>query len=214
LSGSVEGFVQSGSAGIPVSPFTRQGFLFEVSGVAAEKIPGNSPGNNVQNNYFDFLVLAAYPQSSPCYLPDGRQVKEVRYNLAYATNGGTQVSYLKPHTFPAVSVVFPAGCPPAPSPSSFSDEGYIFLPSSLNTKLFHFFAAEMGDPWYESHVLRMLYLSATTITTLGLGDITPVSDFARILIGLEAILGVITIGLFLNAVAQGGSRRNSSRDQS
>ena len=43
---------------------------------------------------------------------------------------------------------------------------------------------------------RMLYLSATTITTLGLGDIVPVTDPARWAVGCEAVLGVILVGLF------------------
>ena len=34
-----------------------------------------------------------------------------------------------------------------------------------------------------------LYYSLTSLTTLGLGDITPVNEFARSLTGLEALLG-------------------------
>ena len=49
--------------------------------------------------------------------------------------------------------------------------------------------------------LRMLYLSAITITTLGFGDITPVSESARMSIALEAVLGIVVIGLFLNSLA-------------
>jgi hypothetical protein len=48
---------------------------------------------------------------------------------------------------------------------------------------------------------RMLYLSAVTITTLGYGDIVPITNKSRILISLESILGVVLIGLFLNALA-------------
>jgi ion channel len=50
--------------------------------------------------------------------------------------------------------------------------------------------------------IRMCYFSAITITTLGFGDITPVTTEARVLVGTEAVLGVVIIGLFLNAVAQ------------
>ncbi|MCZ0743185.1 potassium channel family protein [Vibrio diabolicus] len=49
---------------------------------------------------------------------------------------------------------------------------------------------------------RMLYLSIVTITTLGYGDIVPISDLNRFLVGLEAILGIILIGLFLNSLSQ------------
>lgn len=49
---------------------------------------------------------------------------------------------------------------------------------------------------------RMCYFSAITITTLGFGDITPVSSWARLLVGSEAVSGVVLIGLFLNATAK------------
>ena len=48
---------------------------------------------------------------------------------------------------------------------------------------------------------RMLYFSATTITTVGFGDIVPLSGLARLLTGLEAVSGWVLAGLFLNAVA-------------
>ena len=43
----------------------------------------------------------------------------------------------------------------------------------------------------------MFYLSAATITTLGYGDIVPITTTARMWVAVEAILGVVTIGLFL-----------------
>lgn len=49
--------------------------------------------------------------------------------------------------------------------------------------------------------LSCLYLSVTTVTTLGLGDISPITDEAAILIASECILGVIFAGLFLNSIA-------------
>jgi len=42
--------------------------------------------------------------------------------------------------------------------------------------------------------LRMLYLSMVTITTLGYGDIVPITDTARILVGIESVLGIVIIG--------------------
>lgn len=46
---------------------------------------------------------------------------------------------------------------------------------------------------------RMLYFSAITIATVGYGDIVPVDDNLRLVVGLEAILGIIFIGLFINS---------------
>jgi hypothetical protein len=49
---------------------------------------------------------------------------------------------------------------------------------------------------------RMLYFSAVTITTLGFGDIVPVTTESRLLVTAEAVAGVVFIGLFLNAIAR------------
>ena len=63
--------------------------------------------------------------------------------------------------------------------------------------------AGRGDPKYASGLcVRMFYLSAVTITTLGYGDITPVTSIARFLVSMEAIAGVVLVGFFLNAIAR------------
>jgi hypothetical protein len=49
---------------------------------------------------------------------------------------------------------------------------------------------------------RMIYFSATTITTLGYGDIIPLTTPARNLVTMEAIAGVVLIGLFLNSLTR------------
>lgn len=54
----------------------------------------------------------------------------------------------------------------------------------------------------ENHYARMLYLSAVTITTLGYGDITPITFHARLAITVQSILGVILIGLFLYSLTR------------
>lgn len=47
-----------------------------------------------------------------------------------------------------------------------------------------------------------LYFSIVTITTLGFGDLFPTNDWGRFLVCLEAIVGIIFVGLFLNAVSK------------
>lgn len=54
---------------------------------------------------------------------------------------------------------------------------------------------------------RYLYFSVVTITTLGYGDIVPLTDRARLTVGVEALYGVVMAGLFLNAVARRASKR-------
>lgn len=49
---------------------------------------------------------------------------------------------------------------------------------------------------------RMVYFSAVTISTIGYGDIVPVDDTLRLIIGFEAILGIVFIGLFINAFGE------------
>jgi hypothetical protein len=63
--------------------------------------------------------------------------------------------------------------------------------------------AHAGDPTAATQRFgRMLYFSAMTVTTVGYGDIVPVSDNARYLVAGEAVTGVVLIGLFLNAVGR------------
>lgn len=46
-----------------------------------------------------------------------------------------------------------------------------------------------------------LYYSAVTITTLGYGDITPIQGLGLALGASESVLGIVLIGLFLNALS-------------
>ena len=45
-----------------------------------------------------------------------------------------------------------------------------------------------------------LYFSIVTATTLGFGDIAPSSEAGKLMAASEAILGILSIGLFLNAI--------------
>jgi Ion channel len=59
---------------------------------------------------------------------------------------------------------------------------------------------------------RMFYLSAVTITTLGYGDIVPITTTARILVATEAIVGTVIIGLYLWSLTnQLGHHKPASR---
>ena len=83
------------------------------------------------------------------------------------------------------------------------DASVIWMSPSTASVIERLSAAGVGDPKEASGLfVRMCYFSATTITTLGFGDITPVSTEARVLAAAEAVLGVVIVGLFLNAVAQ------------
>jgi hypothetical protein len=84
------------------------------------------------------------------------------------------------------------------------------LSKALNDKLQGFWRATRGLPSNVSGGFwRMLYLSAVTITTVGYGDIVPLTTTARMLVACEATLGIVFIGLFLNALVR---QRDKQRD--
>ena len=60
-------------------------------------------------------------------------------------------------------------------------------------------------------IVQSVYFSVVTITTLGYGDIVPQTELARVLTALEAGLGIVTIGLFLNAVARRSNEDKEAR---
>jgi hypothetical protein len=51
---------------------------------------------------------------------------------------------------------------------------------------------------------RLVYLSAITITTVGYGDIVPISGLTRLLVAIEATFGIVLLGLFVNSVVSYG----------
>ena len=53
----------------------------------------------------------------------------------------------------------------------------------------------------KENLTKCFYFSITTITTLGLGDIYPTNRMGQILVSAECFLGVLLIGMYLNALA-------------
>ena len=89
-------------------------------------------------------------------------------------------------------------------------EACLVLDKVTNTKVNAYLAAIRGFPSADttSHFWRMLYFSAVTISTLGYGDIVPVTPRARGWVTAEIVLGPVLFGLFLNALVR-ESRRTS-----
>jgi hypothetical protein len=87
---------------------------------------------------------------------------------------------------------------------------WLGLPLDTWTKLKAWIDGEHGHPSRSSgEWFRMFYLSATTMTTIGFGDIVPITPLARGWVTSQAIAGVVLIGLFINDVANpiGGRAR-------
>ncbi len=59
----------------------------------------------------------------------------------------------------------------------------------------------LPDSWTDS-----FYLSVVTITTLGFGDITPAKDCGKIVVSIQAVIGVLTLGMFLNSLSHEASK--------
>lgn len=57
---------------------------------------------------------------------------------------------------------------------------------------------------------RALYFSTTVITTLGFGDVIPVSDTARNAIMMQAMLGLFLIGAFFNSLSLRAPKRQAN----
>ena len=53
---------------------------------------------------------------------------------------------------------------------------------------------------------RMLYLSVITVSTLGYGDIVPLTWQTRLFTGIEATLGIILLGLFVSSMVSDRNR--------
>lgn len=69
-------------------------------------------------------------------------------------------------------------------------------------KLNNYHNTLLGRSYHSRDVfIRMMYFSTSTITTLGYGDIVPITNLARIFVSIESILGVLFIGLFLNSLS-------------
>lgn len=100
-----------------------------------------------------------------------------------------------------VLLLFPASGDTNPALSS-PTSGLLVLSSEVSDELVSFWRASLGFPSSQvpGQLARMMYLSAITITTVGFGDILPLSTPARLAVASEAVLGIVLAGLFLNSL--------------
>jgi voltage-gated potassium channel Kch len=77
------------------------------------------------------------------------------------------------------------------------------IDKNLNDKLNELQYISKGFPVsFSDNYWRMFYFSTITVTTLGYGDIVPLTNKARLIVSTEAVLGVVVIGLFLNSLSK------------
>lgn len=128
------------------------------------------------------------------------------------------ITYLFPNIDPSETVGLPVPLNdvvlsillPAGQSGVVPGQPVVVLPLALFNRVNAYWAALHGFPGSSTGEWgRMLYLSAATITTLGYGDVVPLTTRARLLVGIEALLGIALIGFFLNACA--AARQTSPR---
>jgi hypothetical protein len=101
---------------------------------------------------------------------------------------------------------------------------YKFLSKPLNVGASYFMLLTLFSAVYwvlpqgsfnntEPEFLDCFYFSTVTITTLGYGDVLPVTDLARVLVISEVVLGVILAGSFLNACSISLSQKISESER-
>jgi len=101
-------------------------------------------------------------------------------------------------------LIFPRTLVQSSLPANAADETVWFpISEPLHDKILAFSYTVKGFPAKASGSYnRMFYFSAVTITTLGYGDIVPITNKSRILVAAESILGIVLIGLFLNSLSR------------
>lgn len=101
-------------------------------------------------------------------------------------------------------IIFPHRLNQSSLPANETNDTVWFpIPKSLHEKILAFSHTVKGFPAKASGAYaRMFYFSAVTITTLGYGDIVPITNLARIIVAAESILGIVLIGLFLNSLSR------------
>ena len=90
--------------------------------------------------------------------------------------------------------------------------GVIYLANILAFSLIYVFVFANDFKGVSINYVQALYFSVVTVTTLGFGDLTPRLDAAPLLLVViaQVVLGVITIGLFLNSISHKLSERKDS----
>jgi len=171
----------------------------------------------VEEQEISFAARALFKSDVIGHIEAGVQPRvSIPLSLAYAMwlPGQKEMTDFKPVQFQQYTPMNLEGLKPLPLSALFPrpPEGVgpklavIAMPRSLSIKLVNFARATRGFPsGVKGGYPRMLYLSTVTITTLGYGDIVPLTSIARSLVALEATLGIVLVGLFLNALAHENS---------
>ena len=76
----------------------------------------------------------------------------------------------------------------------------IFAVSILLSAIFMYFAEYNAQPQVFSSIPKCIYFSIITFTSVGYGDITPITSLGKIVCSITAILGIGIHGLFIGVI--------------
>ena len=175
------------------------------------------------NGQFTFMLELEYLAETNTATASFHAIDEVQFSLEHALTEDSELGakmYFAcdarpsgPDSVSQFKSLFPFDSYYASNPGLHSTKppcGFLVIPDELEEKLRAWVDALSGFPSRTSgNFERMLYLSAETITTVGFGDIVPITPLARMSVTFEAIIGVLMMGLFLNALAQEFNREKS-----
>jgi len=183
----------------------RDGWLLDIRSISLHSL-------RVEEDTISFGLVAEFftADSLPIQVNLDPQVKmPLRPMIRKTTRDGTSTDYwaitidtpafhLEGYKSPPVRMIFAR-----PSGDMVGTLLLLSTSRTLTTKITSFVEATRGFPSrIGGGYARMLYLSTVTITTLGYGDILPLTSRARLLVALESILGIVVIGLFLNSLSR------------
>ena len=171
---------------------------------------------------FDFDIMAAFKKQNEGNSPEDEQQQQTGMNLPVSILYGVEglvgprpdetanimrQMNINISSHPASFQAFEMAVYNAMLPIPFFPTGRILILSRReNDVLNQFIEGVRGNPvLVNGSFERMLYFSATVITTIGFGDIVPMTPLARLLVALEGVCGVVLAGLFVNAIAQRSS---------
>ncbi len=102
----------------------------------------------------------------------------------------------------------------------FDKPSYTFYPIILLSVLTYVFASFMylvernSDQSHFGSIIRALWFSVVSITTVGYGDITPSTALGKVIATLFAFIGIVTIALLTTNIIEANSNYDKSIDKS
>ena len=90
---------------------------------------------------------------------------------------------------------------------------YLFLIAIFLSSAMMYLAEHEAQPAYFSSIPQTMWWSIITLTTVGYGDVSPITPLGQVIGAITAIMGVSTVALLTGIVASGFSNQMSRRKE-